>query len=178
MLLENMEGSDITFDVAGEKNHSHKLVLAARSPVFLSEFFDGADGEMKEIVITTLEPRVFKALFHFIYRDTLSEDAESVGSSSAFESLVSETPIAKLLAAADRYCLERLKLVCESRFCKNISVNSVAKILALPDEYHAMELKFVCLRFAAENLAVQLNFFHFIYFLLTCVYPMNSSISV
>ncbi|KAK8543399.1 hypothetical protein V6N13_136089 [Hibiscus sabdariffa] len=153
MLLENMEGSDITFDVAGEKIHSHKLVLAARSPVFRSEFFDGADVEKKEIVITSLEPRVFKALLHFIYRDTLSEDVESVGSSSASESSVSETLIVKLLAAADRYRLERLKLMCESRLCKNISVNSVAKILALADEYHATELKAVCLRFAAENLA-------------------------
>ncbi|KAE8724877.1 BTB/POZ and MATH domain-containing protein 5 [Hibiscus syriacus] len=149
----NMKGSDITFDVAGEKFHSHKLVLAARSSVFRSEFFDGADREMKEIVITSLEPKVFKALLHFIYRDTLLEDAESAGSSSASESSVSETLIAKLLAAADRYCLERLKLMCESRLCKNISVNSVAKILALANEYHAMELKAVCLRFAAENLA-------------------------
>ncbi|KAB2050386.1 hypothetical protein ES319_A13G242100v1 [Gossypium barbadense] len=153
MLLENMEGSDITFDVAGEKFRSHKLVLAARSPVFRTEIFDGVDEQKKEMVITDLEPRVFKALLHFIYRDTLSEDAESVESSSASLSSVSETLIAKLLAAADRYCLERLKLMCESRLCKNISVNSVAKILALADEYHATELKAVCLRFAAENLA-------------------------
>ncbi|XVF19538.1 hypothetical protein REPUB_Repub11eG0120100 [Reevesia pubescens] len=153
MLLENMEGSDITFDVAGEKFHSHKLVLAARSPVFRSEFFDGMDEEKQEIVITNLEPKVLKALLHFIYSDTLSEDVESVGSSSASVSSVSETLIAKLLAAADRYCLERLKLMCESRLCKSISVHSVAKILALADEYHATELKAVCLRFAAENLA-------------------------
>ncbi|KAE8727654.1 BTB/POZ and MATH domain-containing protein 6 [Hibiscus syriacus] len=125
MLLENMEGSDITFDVAGEKIHSHKLNLGFLRPCC-----------------------------------TLSEDADNVGSSSASESLVSETLIAKLLAAADRYRLERLKLMCKSRLCKNISVNSVAKILALADEYHAMELKVVCLRFAAENLAGQLNFFH------------------
>ncbi|XVF05006.1 hypothetical protein REPUB_Repub05bG0133900 [Reevesia pubescens] len=153
MLLDNKEGSDITFDVAGEKFHSHKLVFAARSPVFRAEFFDGMNEEKQEIVITNLEPKVFKALLHFIYRDTLSEDVESVGSSSASVFSVSETLIAKLLAAADRYCLERLKLMCESRLCKNISVNSVAKILALADEYHATELKAVCLRFAAENLA-------------------------
>lgn len=60
MLLENMEGSDITFDVAGEKFRSHKLVLAARSPVFRTEIFDGVDEQKKEMVITDLEPRVFK----------------------------------------------------------------------------------------------------------------------
>ncbi|PQQ05615.1 BTB/POZ and MATH domain-containing protein 4 [Prunus yedoensis var. nudiflora] len=32
MLLENEEGSDVTFNVRGVKFHAHKLVLAARSP--------------------------------------------------------------------------------------------------------------------------------------------------
>ncbi|OMO77171.1 BTB/POZ-like protein [Corchorus olitorius] len=153
MLLDNMEGSDVTFDVAGEKFHTHTLVLAARSPVFRSEFFHGMDEEKKEIVIPDLEPKVFKAMLHFIYRDTLSEDVECAGSSPSSVSSISEMLIAKLLAAADRYGLERLKLLCESRLCKNISVHSVSKILALAEEYHAMELKAVCLRFAAENLA-------------------------
>jgi speckle-type POZ protein len=60
-LLENMEGSDVTFDVAGEKFPGHKLVLAARSPEFRSKFFNGTDMEDKqEIVVTDLEPKVFK----------------------------------------------------------------------------------------------------------------------
>ena len=33
-LLENMEGSDVTFDVAGGKIPGHMLVLAVRSPDF------------------------------------------------------------------------------------------------------------------------------------------------
>ena len=60
MLLENMEGSDVVFDVAGEKFHAHKLVLAARSPVFRNEFSDRLEEETQEIVITDLEPKVFK----------------------------------------------------------------------------------------------------------------------
>lgn len=60
MLLDNMEGSDITFNVAGEKFHAHKLVLAARSPVFRSEFFDGLEGDEQEIVVKDMEPKVFK----------------------------------------------------------------------------------------------------------------------
>lgn len=155
MLLDNAESSDITFDVAGEKFPAHKLVLAARSPIFRSKFFDELEEDKQEIIISDLEPKVFKAMLHFIYRDTLTEDVDvdvATPSSSCMSS-VSDTLTAKLLAAADRYGLERLRLMCGSHLCKDISVNSVAKILALADEHHATELKAVCLRFAAENLA-------------------------
>ncbi|KAI7744751.1 hypothetical protein M8C21_016886, partial [Ambrosia artemisiifolia] len=117
MLLENMEGSDIIFNVAGEIFHAHKL-----------------------------------AMLYFIYRDELNED-ELATSSACSESYLVDTLLAKLLAAADEYDLCRLKRVCESSICKDISVNSVGRILALADTYHAMELKAICLRFASENLA-------------------------
>ncbi|KAK3015520.1 hypothetical protein RJ639_005768 [Escallonia herrerae] len=156
MLLENMEGSDIIFNVAGEKFQAHKLVLGARSTVFKSEFCDGLEGEEKEIVVSDMEPKVFKAMLHFVYRDVLIED-ESVASSSLCASSVSDTITAKLLAAADKYDLGRLRRLCESHLCKEISVNSVARALALADRYHATELKAVCLRFAAENLPAVLR---------------------
>ncbi|CAI9106038.1 OLC1v1005094C1 [Oldenlandia corymbosa var. corymbosa] len=151
-LLENMDGSDVIFNVCGETFHSHKLVLAARSPVFRSEFFESSEGSNQEIVISDMEPSVFKAMLHFIYRDSLVED-ELVASSSTSDPSEFDSLTAKLLAAADRYNLTRLKTVCESHLCKEISVNSVAQILALAEKYHATELKAVCLRFAAENLA-------------------------
>lgn len=93
-----------------------------------------------------------QALLHFIYTDNLIEDEEfSVTSSSCMPSL-SDKLAAKLLAAADKYGLARLALMCESVLCKDISVNSVANILALADRFSAMDLKSVCLKFAAENL--------------------------
>ncbi|MFS7926448.1 putative chromatin remodeling & transcription regulator BTB-POZ-MATH family [Helianthus anomalus] len=150
MLLENMEGSDVTFNVAGEIFHAHKLVLAARSHVFQSNFSD-QDGN-HEIVITDMEPKVFKAMLYFIYRDELNEDVLAASSASS-ESYLADTLLTKLLAAADEYDLCRLKRMCESRICKDISVNSVGRILALADTYHAMELKAICLKFASENLA-------------------------
>ncbi|KAK8328611.1 hypothetical protein V6Z11_A11G261300 [Gossypium hirsutum] len=151
ILLENEEGSDITFNVFGAKFHAHKLVLAARSPVFEAEFSDRMEDD-NEIVVTDMEPKVFKALLHFIYRDSLIDDEEFVGTSSSSMPSVSDALAAKLLAAADKYDLPRLRLMCESVLCKDISVNSVANILALADRHHAMDLKTVCLKFAAENL--------------------------
>ncbi|KAK6232760.1 hypothetical protein SCA6_002833 [Theobroma cacao] len=163
MLLENEEGSDITFNVFGEKFHAHKLVLASRSPVFEAEFSDRMEEDNNEIVVTDMEPKVFKALLHFIYRDTLIDDEEFLGTSSSCMPSVSDALASKLLAAADKYDLPRLRLMCESVLCKDISVNSVANILALADRYHAMDLKSVCLKFAAENLVGKLLFFFYLF---------------
>ncbi|CAN6170693.1 unnamed protein product [Urochloa humidicola] len=57
------------------------------------------------------------------------------------------------MAAADKYKLPRLRLLCESYLCKNISINSVATTLVLADRHHALELKSVCLKFIDENLS-------------------------
>ncbi|KAL7238139.1 hypothetical protein ACSBR2_004273 [Camellia fascicularis] len=170
-LLENIDGSDVIFNVAGEKFNAHKLVLAARSPVFRSELIDGLEGDTQEVAITDMEPKVFKAMLHFIYRDALVED-ELVASSSSSTSSISDTLTAKLLAAADKYDLGRLRHLCESHLCKYISVNSVAKVLALADRFHATELKAVCLRFAAENLAGKLFWFPYCLHLLPSFLPI------
>ncbi|KAM7528363.1 hypothetical protein LguiB_031773 [Lonicera macranthoides] len=152
-LLETMEGSDVVFSVAGENFNAHKLVLAARSTVFRSELFGKPEADEKEIIVTDIEPKVFKAMLHFIYRDALNEEELVASTSSCESSSVFDTLTAKLLAAADKYELGRLRRVCESHLCTYISVGSVARTLALADRYQATELKAVCLRFSAENLA-------------------------
>lgn len=106
-------------------------------------------------------------MLHFIYKDTLDEDDVPVGSGSPGIS-VPDTLAAKLLAAADKYGLGRLRLMCESYLCKDISVNSVASTLALADRFHAMELKAACLRFAAENLSGIVTEHKFFRFFFTC----------
>lgn len=59
-----------------------------------------------------------------------------------------------LLAAADLYGLDRLKLFCESNLCQNIAINTVATTLALAEQHHCFQLKSMCLKFVAlpENL--------------------------
>ncbi|XP_010493218.1 PREDICTED: BTB/POZ and MATH domain-containing protein 5 [Camelina sativa] len=160
VLLDSMEGSDVTFDISGERFQAHKLVLAARSPFFKSTFFNEFEANNSEVTINDLEPRVFKALLHFMYKDSLPEDVEPA-TTYTFERLklsdIYETLIVKLLAAADKYDLNRLRLLCEAHICKGVSVKSVAKILALADRYNAKELKGVCLTFTAENLAAVLE---------------------
>lgn len=157
-LLEDVENADVAFDVSGEKFHAHRVVLAARSPVFKSMFFGSTqdDWNDKEISIEDTRPEVFKAMLHFVYKDTLPDleehaDLEELSDpSSCF--LTPETMIEHLLTAADRYGLRQLRWLCESRISQGISVNSVAKILELAQRHQASQLKSACLKFAATNL--------------------------
>lgn len=81
------------------------------------------------------------------------EDAEEDRSDSSLLSTMLNSFTVKLLTAADEYGLDRLKLMCEARLCKDISIPSVSGILTLADHCHATKLKSVCLKYAVENLA-------------------------
>ncbi|EEC66982.1 hypothetical protein OsI_33659 [Oryza sativa Indica Group] len=52
-----------------------------------------------------------------------------------------------LLVAADRYNLERLKLICEDKLCKRIDVSSAATTLALAEQHRCPSLKKACMDF-------------------------------
>ena len=86
------------------------------------------------ITIQDMQPVVFKALLHFIYTDSLPsrEDTEMVR---------------LLLVAADRYAVDRLKLVCQSILCEDLNKDTVAIILALADQHNCHQLKDACLQF-------------------------------
>ncbi|KAF8749606.1 hypothetical protein HU200_012624 [Digitaria exilis] len=56
-----------------------------------------------------------------------------------------------LLAAADRYDVDRLNLMCQSILSKNLSMENVATTLALADHRNCDQLKEVCIEFIAMN---------------------------
>ncbi|PNT64053.1 hypothetical protein BRADI_4g23841v3, partial [Brachypodium distachyon] len=114
---------------------AHRCVLAARSSVFKAELFGG----MKEktggsIKIDDMESDVFESLLHFLYTD----------------SLPTTTMGGHLLVAADRYNIERLKLICEDRLCNHIDVDMVATTLALAEQHSCHGLKEACFDFLAS----------------------------
>lgn len=59
-----------------------------------------------------------------------------------------------LLAAADRYALDRLKLMCAQKSWENLLVDTVATMLACTEIYNCPELKNKCFEF----FAVEKNF--------------------
>lgn len=151
-LLESGEGADVKFEVDGEIFSAHKLVLAARSPVFKAQFFGPLKDDEKEYIkVMEIEAPVFKALLHYIYWDSFPDTQEVACMNPKWASTLMAQ---HLLAAADRYGLGRLKVLCEAKLCDDVAVNSVATTLALAEQHNCLQLKARCLKFVAkpENL--------------------------
>lgn len=55
-----------------------------------------------------------------------------------------------LLVAADRYGLERLKLVCEDMLCRYINTSTAAETLVLAEQHGCEGLKKACFKFLEE----------------------------
>uniref|UniRef100_A0ACD5VNY5 Uncharacterized protein n=1 Tax=Avena sativa TaxID=4498 RepID=A0ACD5VNY5_AVESA len=141
-LLDHTDGTDVSFIVDGEKFPAHRAVLAARSPVFRAELFGSmAEATMSSITLQEITPATFKAMLRFIYTDELpAEDAPEDSSIEMFQNL---------LFAADRYALDRLKLICAQKLWDKVSVDTVATILACAETYNCRELKNNCIDFFA-----------------------------
>ncbi|KAM0847834.1 hypothetical protein ACQ4PT_054772 [Festuca glaucescens] len=127
-MLKDGEGVDVTFSVGGQLFHAHRCLLAARSPVFKAELV----GPMKEkatqsIKVDEIEPQIFKALLHFVYTDSIPDDENSEGGIASLQ---------HLLVAADRYGLDKLRMLCESKLCENMDVETVATTLVLAEQHH------------------------------------------
>ncbi|KAE8804577.1 Speckle-type POZ protein [Hordeum vulgare] len=146
-LLHSGLVADVTFVVSGKSFAAHKVILAARSPVLMAEFF----GHMKEtssqrVEIKDIVAVVFKSLLCFIYTDSVME----------FEMQHEEvTMLAQhLLAAADKYGLDRLKEICEGKLSDGISVYTAATTLALAEQHNCPQLKVKCVDFIVSTPAI------------------------
>ncbi|KAK1299531.1 BTB/POZ and MATH domain-containing protein 3 [Acorus calamus] len=146
-LLDSGIGSDIVFEVGEETFKAHKLVLAARSPVFRAQFFGLiGDPNMEKVEVKDVEPPVFKAMLQFIYSDLLPNVHELTGSISMCTSTIL---VQHLLAAADCYGLDRLKILCEAKLCEELTADTAATTLALAEQHNCAQLKAACLRYVA-----------------------------
>ncbi|KAL6661105.1 hypothetical protein ACP70R_000489 [Stipagrostis hirtigluma subsp. patula] len=133
-------GTDVSFVVGSETFPARRAVLAARSPVFKAELFGPmADTTMQSITLQEIEPAAFNIMLRFMYTDALPTDDE-----------LGDSPVEMmqhLLAAADRYGLDRLKLMCANKLWENVSADTVASVLACAETYNIPELKSKCIDF-------------------------------
>ncbi|XP_020147785.1 BTB/POZ and MATH domain-containing protein 1-like [Aegilops tauschii subsp. strangulata] len=155
-LLESGLKADLTVKISSSTSFKgsrkktksfkvHACVLGARSPVFRAQL----GGSMKEskqssICIKDMDDKVFEALIHYMYMDCLPDFME--------ETTKEATNMAQhLLVVADRYAVERLKLMCASKLSNAIDADSVCFTLDLAQQYNCQQLKDCCLKYMAKD---------------------------
>lgn len=106
---------------------AHKAILAARSPVFAAMFEHCMEeSRANRVEITDMEPDTLAEVLRYMY----------TGQVVGLDKLAHE-----LLAAADKYQLERLKSMCEESLVESLSVENSCGILGLADMHNAEQLK-------------------------------------
>jgi speckle-type POZ protein len=113
------------------------MVFKAQLFGAMKEAQQGGDGARCVIKVDDMDPAAFEGLLHYIYTDSLADDC-TAGRVVAAQ---------HLLMAADRYGLDRLRVLCEERLCGWIDVQSVATTLALAERHQCVKLREACLRF-------------------------------
>ncbi|CAO2179754.1 unnamed protein product [Urochloa humidicola] len=143
-LLDSADRSDVSFVVDGEEFPAHRAVLAARSPVFKTQLLGSmSDAKMPPITLRDVAPATFKVMLRFMYTDACPADAELGHAPTEM--------LQNLLAAADRFALDRFKLLCARKLWDSVSVETAAATLACAETYNCPELKNKCIEFFAEE---------------------------
>ena len=116
----------------------HKVVLAARSPVFYAMFqHKMQEKETNEVKLDDAEPDIYLELLRFIYTDIV-ENVEQVA--------------LLLFGLAEKYDLKRLRGICASELARSISASSAIAILKLAELHNATDLAECALKFIKLHL--------------------------
>jgi len=118
-------GSDVIFQVGERKFHAHKEILAERSNVFQEMCFNSKDENIL-INCDDLTEDVVAEMLLFIYTDTSPN--------------IKNMPIS-LLKVADKYGLDKLKLLSEIELTKILDKDNVDDLLNLAKSYNAQNLR-------------------------------------
>jgi len=132
-LFESPSFSDVILTCGSRDFKMHKAILAARSVVFSAMFESQMlEGLSNRVQIEDVDPDVMNEVLRFIY----------TGKTNSIEKMAD-----LLLAASDKYALERLKALCEEALCNNLDIDNVADTLILADLHSAVQLKYQAIEF-------------------------------
>ncbi|UJR36960.1 hypothetical protein I4U23_029668 [Adineta vaga] len=107
--------------------NAHKLILAARSPVFAAMFSNRTlENTTNTIEINDLRSETIQSMLEYIYTGKVNDIKKST---------------VELYRCADKYQLEDLRLQAEMALMSSISIDTSAEILLLADQHHSKDLK-------------------------------------
>jgi len=123
-LLDSGKQSDVTFVVQGEMIKAHKLVLTTRCKHFETMFDSGmSETFSNKIEINDIKPKTFKEFLRFLYTFVAPK-------------YKNKDSTMELLAAADKYCVDDLKMICEKAINSNLHCNNVIDALIMAEKHN------------------------------------------
>uniref|UniRef100_A0A1B0AT35 BTB domain-containing protein n=1 Tax=Glossina palpalis gambiensis TaxID=67801 RepID=A0A1B0AT35_9MUSC len=157
-LFDSEKYSDVTIVVGDRSFPVHKAILAgklkkhrilstigyyeqaridSRSDVFAAMFeHETIESKLNRVTINDIDPEVVIEMLRFIY----------TGEAPNLDRMADD-----LLAAADKYALDNLKVMCAKALCAKLSVETAAEILILADLHSIDQLKAQTIRFILTN---------------------------
>ena len=125
-MINDSNMSDIRFIVEGQRVYAHKLMLMRCS--YFQALFLGQmrESQMDEITINQVRHPVFLSILEYLYTDQLT-----IPLNMAME----------IFEAADLFCIDRLKTMCEKRMLQSITVENAAAIFHAADLHSASALR-------------------------------------
>ncbi|XP_065203939.1 speckle-type POZ protein B-like [Planococcus citri] len=142
-LFENQTLTDVILSVNGKEYPAHKTILAARSPVFCAMFTHSTkENELNRVDIEDINDAVMDAMLKYIYTGKCDDSNELAEG---------------LLAAADKYDLCGLKIMCAKKLIRGLSVENATNVLILADMHHYEDLKRQVIKFIVANCSEVLN---------------------
>lgn len=153
-LFRSQEFSDVTICANGKEFKAHKAILAARSPMFRGMFsHDMKESKYNRVEVSDVDPDVLQEMLRYIYtgKSLLEPRLQHKEQKDQKEQEKEQHLAIELLQAANKYQLDRLKMICEEALYKTLSADSVAEILALADLYNASQLKNQAIEFISTH---------------------------
>lgn len=137
-LFDNKEFTDSILNINGEELKVHKAILAVKSPVFYAMFSKNLSEANENLVkISDISLDVMTDVIKFIYTGTIEN----------FEDRISE-----ILIAADKYCIEDLKIFCCRYLQQKLNFENAVETLILTTTYNLTYLHSSVETFIKNNL--------------------------
>jgi len=138
VFLNKNNGYDIIIKCGDNAFYCHKYMLSARSPVFQAMFIsDMVETKSGTVKVEDVQPDVMTEILQYVYTGcTLNIDKHAKA----------------ILAAAEKYLLEQLKVCCEEHLSGILNVENCIELLLLGERNNATALKKAALLFLTDNM--------------------------
>ena len=131
---------DIVIECDGETFNCHQVILSISSPYFRAMFrTDMIEKRTNKVTLKEIDFNVVREMLHFIYTGATNRN-------------VLEEKTVELLAAAERFLMDELRIISEDYLCANLSINNAIENLVLGDYHQAHKLRRMAVNMIVQNL--------------------------